>query len=113
MALTVFSSSVSLCVAEADYFHRGFVVSSTAMTDDDAIGCYGDSFIDRVFSDKLVDRSGMSPEVRMQFFVCVRIAERITSHIDYYGKKSIIKESYCCCCCLYIKSRSEAILSVF
>ena len=43
--------------------------TSTAMTDDDAIGCYVDSSIDRVFSDRLVDKSGMSPEVRIQFFV--------------------------------------------
>ena len=39
--------------------------TSTAMTDDDAIGCYGDSSISRVFSDKLVDQLGMSPEVRV------------------------------------------------
>ena len=47
------------------------LITSTAMTDDDAIGCYGDSRIDRVFSDKFVDKSGMSPEVRMRFFLCV------------------------------------------
>ena len=59
--------------------------TSTAMTDDDAIGCYGDSSIDRVFSDIFVDnKSGMSPEVRIQLvFVCVRIAERIANHDDY------------------------------
>ena len=42
------------------------------MTDDDAIGCYGDSSINRVFSDRLVDRSEISPEVRM-LFLCVRV----------------------------------------